>query len=97
LGGTKKEKARFANRTLLQWEAIKISYLEKCVGYNISLGWILKVLKILQNNFVSQQYINEDTKFYVLNKKIFNFSCFSLRKIKPQKKVKLLTVLKGKS
>lgn len=86
LGGTKKEKPDLLTGHLLQWEAIKLSFAEKCDGYNISLGGSNGV-KEFKNNFVTRQYSNEDAKYYViLNKKIFNFFLFFEKKIKPQKR-----------
>ena len=86
LGGTKKEKPDLLTGHLLQWEAIKLSFSEKCDGYNISLGGSDGV-KEFKRSFVTRQYDNEDAKYYIiLNKKIFNFFLFFEKKIKPQKR-----------
>jgi lipid II:glycine glycyltransferase (peptidoglycan interpeptide bridge formation enzyme) len=98
LGGTKKEKPDLLVGHLLQWEAIKWSFLENCIGYNISLGGSPGVQEF-KNNFVTQQYLNVNGKFYViLDKTIFNFFLFFEKKIKPYKTsiAKLLTVIKRK-
>lgn len=92
LGGTKKEKPDLLTGHLLQWEAIKLSYTEKCDGYNISLGGSDGV-KEFKNSFVTRQYSNEDAKHYVvLNKKIFKFFLFFEKKIKPHKRT-IATIL----
>jgi lipid II:glycine glycyltransferase (peptidoglycan interpeptide bridge formation enzyme) len=86
LGGTKKEKPDLLTGHLLQWEAIKLSFIEKCDGYNISLGGSDGV-KEFKNRFITRQYNNKETKYYVvLNKKIFKFFLFFEKKIKPQKR-----------
>jgi lipid II:glycine glycyltransferase (peptidoglycan interpeptide bridge formation enzyme) len=98
LGGTKKEKPDLLSGHLLQWEAIKLSFIEKCDGYNISLGGSQGVQEF-KTNFVTRQYLNENGKFYVvINKRIFNFFLFFEKKIKPQKKniAALLAFLKKK-
>ena len=85
LGGTKKEKPDLLTGHLLQWEAIKLSFNENCIGYNISLGGSTGV-KEFKNNFVTRQYLNEDDKFYiVLNTKIYKIFLFFDKKIKPYK------------
>ena len=92
LGGTKKEKPDLLTGHLLQWEAIKLSFEENCIGYNISLGGSDGV-KEFKNSFVTRQYSNNDAKYYViLNKRIFKFFLFFEKKIKPQKRT-IATIL----
>lgn len=96
LGGTKKEKPDLLTGHLLQWEAIKLSYTEKCCGYNISLGGSDGV-KEFKNNFITKQYLNEDDKYYVIiNRKIYKIFLFFDKKIKPHKNniSKILAALK---
>lgn len=96
LGGTKKEKPDLLTGHLLQWEAIKLSFNEKCCGYNISLGGSTGV-KEFKSNFITKQYLNEDAKYYViLNSKIYKIFLFFDKKIKPHKNniSKILAALK---
>jgi len=84
-GGTKKEKPDLLTGHLLQWEAIKLSLLENCVGYNISLGGS-KGVREFKNGFNTNEILNENSKYYFINNRILFFIYISLEKyVKPYK------------
>ena len=47
----------------LQWEALKLSIEEQCIGYNISLGGSDGVVAF-KNNFNAQEILFENSKYY---------------------------------
>jgi len=85
-GGTKKEKPDLLVGHFLQWEAIKLSIDEQCVGYNISLGGSQGVQEF-KNSFNTRQVLFENSKHYkVINSFLFSFFLYFEKYIKPYKK-----------
>lgn len=84
-GGSKKEKPDLLVGHLLQWEAIKLSFLENCNGYNLSLGGS-KGVQEFKNGFNTKQLVAEDSKYYIINRPIL-FSLFNFieKYLKPYK------------
>jgi len=84
-GGVKREIPDLLTGHFLQWEAIKMSFDEGCLGYNISLGGSDGV-KSFKAGFNVLQITDENSKYYfVLNRSIFNLFLFFEKRIKPQK------------
>lgn len=84
-GGTVKEKPDLLTGHLLQWEAIKFSFNENCIGYNSSLGGSEGVKKF-KEGFTTEQVLYNDSKhFSVLKPRIFSIFMFLEKKIKPYK------------
>lgn len=96
LGGTKKEKPDLLVGHLLQWEAIKLSFLEKYEGYNLSLGGS-KGVKEFKNGFNTTQMLAENSNYYLVNNNLlFSLYVFFERYFKPYKKevAKILASIK---
>lgn len=84
-GGAKRETPDLLSGHFLQWEAIKMSFREGCVGYNISLGGSEGV-KSFKDGFNVVQILAQEAKYYlVLNGLTFNLFLFFEKKIKPYK------------
>jgi len=84
-GGTKKEKPDLLVGHLLQWEAIKLSFLENCRGYNLSLGGS-KGVQEFKNGFNTTQILNEHSKYYLIhNHFLFSIFVFLEKYMKPYK------------
>lgn len=95
-GGTKKENPDLLVGHFLQWEALKLSISEQCVGYNISLGGSSGVVAF-KNNFNAQEIPFENSKFYkVINSFLFAFFLYFEKYMKPYKKriARVLSVFK---
>ncbi|MDL2143370.1 hypothetical protein QQY79_12625 [Flavobacterium tructae] len=85
LGGTKKEKPDLLVGHLLQWEAIKISFLEKCDGYNVSLGGS-KGVQEFKNGFNTTQISAGNSIYYLINNRLlFATYVFFEKYLKPYK------------
>jgi len=85
-GGTKKEKPDLLVGHFLQWEAIKLSVAEQCVGYNISLGGS-KGVQEFKNSFNTTAVLFQNSKHYkVINSFLFSFFLYFEKYIKPYKK-----------
>lgn len=84
-GGAKRESPDLLTGHFLQWEAIKMSLKENCLGYNISLGGSEGV-KSFKSGFNTAPILVHDAKYYlVLNRFTFNLFLFFEKKIKPYK------------
>ncbi|MFH6994837.1 lipid II:glycine glycyltransferase FemX [Flavobacterium sp. FlaQc-48] len=84
-GGTKKEKPDLLIGHLLQWEAIKLSFLEKCEGYNLSLGGP-KGVQEFKNGFNTKQMLAGNSIYYLVNNRIlFSIYVFFEKYLKPYK------------
>ena len=85
-GGTKKETPDLLVGHFLQWEALKLSIAEKCIGYNISLGGSDGVVAF-KNNFNAKEIVFENSKYYkVINSFLFAFFLYFEKYMKPYKK-----------
>lgn len=96
LGGTKKEKPDLLVGHLLQWEAIKLSFLEKCKGYNLSLGGSEGVQEF-KNGFNTKHILAEDSSYYLINSSmLFSVYVFFEKYMKPYKRriAKILASIK---
>jgi len=96
LGGTKKEKPDLLVGHLLQWEAIKLSFLEKCEGYNLSLGGS-KGVQEFKNGFNTIQMSAENSNYYLVNNSLlFSLYVFFEKYMKPYKRrvAKILASIK---
>ncbi|MCA1917850.1 MAG: GNAT family N-acetyltransferase [Flavobacterium piscis] len=96
LGGTKKEKPDLLVGHLLQWEAIKLSFLEKCQGYNLSLGGS-KGVQEFKNGFNTIQMSAENSNYYLVNNGLlFSLYVFFEKYMKPYKRrvAKILALIK---
>ncbi|WP_291285017.1 GNAT family N-acetyltransferase [Flavobacterium sp.] len=96
LGGTKKEKPDLLVGHLLQWEAIKLSFLEKNKGYNLSLGGS-KGVQDFKNGFNTKQILAEDSAYYLINNSLlFSIYVFFEKYMKPHKRAmaKILASIK---
>ncbi len=95
-GGTKKETPDLLVGHFLQWEALKLSIAEKCIGYNISLGGSSGVVAF-KNNFNAKEIVFENSKYYkVINSFLFAFFLYFEKYMKPYKKsiARVLSVFK---
>jgi len=64
----------------LQWEALKLSLEEQCLGYNISLGGSQGVVAF-KNSFNTTEVLFQNSKHYkVINSFLFSFF-FTLKNI----------------
>lgn len=97
LGGTKKEKPDLLIGHLLQWEAIKLSALENCEGYNISLGGSKGVLEF-KNGFNTKEIKTDSNYYIILNPGLFKLYLFLDKYMKPYKSkiAKVLAFIKKK-
>ncbi|RZJ27594.1 MAG: peptidoglycan bridge formation glycyltransferase FemA/FemB family protein, partial [Flavobacterium sp.] len=87
LGGSKKEKPDLLAGHFLQWEAIKLSLVEKADGYNISLGGSKGVVEF-KNSFNSQQLLFSGSRFHwVLRPTFFRLYLFFEKRVKPHKQL----------
>lgn len=85
LGGTKKEKPDLLIGHLLQWEAIKLSFLEECEGYNISLGGS-KGVQEFKNGFNAEPILADNSIYYLINNRfLFSIYVFLEKYMKPYK------------
>ncbi len=75
LGGTVKETPDLLVGHFLQWEALKLSLEEKCIGYNISLGGSKGVVEF-KNSFNTQAVYFHESHYYCITKPIL-FKLFS--------------------
>lgn len=86
-GGAKRETPDLLTGHFLQWEAIKMSFNESCIGYNISLGGSDGV-KSFKSGFNANEILAQDAKYYlVINRVTFNLFLFFEKKIKPHKRL----------
>ncbi len=96
LGGSKKEVPDLRTGDFLQWEAIKLSIKEQCIGYNISLGGS-KGVKEFKNSFNPKEILFDNSKYYkVINSFLFAFFLYFEKYMKPYKKsiARVLSVFK---
>ncbi len=96
LGGTVKEKPDLLAGHFLQWQAIKLSFVEGLSGYNISLGGSSGVVQ-LKNNYADKQLIFEKSKYHwVLKPNYFKVYLLLEKKLKSNRKIvsRILSTLK---
>lgn len=98
-GGTKKEKPDLLTGHLLQWEAVKLSFLENCDGYNISLGGS-KGVQEFKKGFNTNEILAENAKYNLIGNNLLFFMYVSLENyMKPYKTriAKILRFIKAKN
>lgn len=91
-GGTKKEKPDILIGHLLQWEAIKLSFSENAVGYNISLGGS-KGVQQFKNGFNTREILNEKAKYFLITNKALFFAYIAIEKYMRPYKTRIAKVL----
>jgi lipid II:glycine glycyltransferase (peptidoglycan interpeptide bridge formation enzyme) len=86
LGGTVKETPDLKVGYFLQWEALKLSIVEKCIGYNISLGGSKGVVEF-KNYFNTQPiYFHESHYYCITNPILFKLFTYFEKYLKNHKK-----------